>query len=202
MAVVPAWLSPVRKRQLFQAAPLEEPLWGWHQHGWRHVNWQKTGDKSEFGEHRPYEKQWRDIWQGRRKMKECFRGFMADVFTPPWDRLSPATLRVLDQLGFKGVSMGATVPKGTKSVSALRNFRTQLHLHERDSKDAASDFQTLLEEITVLLSRKKLIGITVHHHRMTSFAFEFLEKLVLLLDRQAGCRFVGFRDLLESDEHE
>lgn len=202
MAVVPAWLSDARKKHLFEAAPLEEPLWSWHQHGWRHVNWQKTGEKSEFGEHRPFEKQWRDIWQGRRKMKECFRTCMTDVFTPPWSRLSSATLRVLEQLGFKGVSMGTGFPRSTKSVSGLRNLRTLLDLHERESKDPASDFRSLLGEISSLLSKKEILGITIHHHRMNLFAFEFLDQLILLLDRQAQCRFVGFRDLLESNEHD
>jgi len=127
---------------------------------------------------------------------------MTDVFTPPWSRLSPATLRVLEQLGFKGLSMGTGFPRGTKSVSGLRNLRTQLDLHERESEEPASDFHSLLDEISSLLSKKEIIGITIHHHRMNLFAFEFLDKLILLLDRQAQCRLVGFRELLELNEHD
>ena len=201
MAVVPAWLSTIRVDQLFFAAPLEEPLWGWHQHGWRHVNWQPAGEKSEFGEERPIEKQWRDICQGRKKMMEIFGNCFTPVFTPPWNRLSGATLRMLQELDFKAVSITDSLPATTKPCVGLRNLRIQLDLHTRKAKIGQTDFSNLLRELGALMAREEPIGIMLHHHRMTLFAFEFLDELLSLLKNKARSRFLSFADLLE-DEHD
>ncbi len=200
MAVVPAWLSDIRKVRLFEATPLEEPLWAWHQHGWRHVNWQRTGKKSEFGEQRPFEKQWKDIFQGRQKMQDLFGDHLTNVFTPPWNRLSGSTLRILQDLNFSGVSMAGPFPRGVKPNIALSNLRVQIDLHTRKSRDGSSDFQALLDELGSLGGRKEPVGIMIHHHRMTSFAFEFLDEFLTLLRNHVRARLLSFREILEKED--
>lgn len=202
MAVVPAWLSSARKEQLFAAAPLEEPLWGWHQHGWRHVNWQRIGKKSEFGEQRPFEKQWRDIWQGRQKMQDIFGGRFTNVFTPPWNRMAHATLKILQQLDFRGVSLAGPLPRGPKTPAVLKNLRIHVDLHTRKSRDAAADFKDLLEELSSLAGKREPGGIMIHHHRMTSFAFEFLDELLYLLKKHFGVHLLSFAEILEKQHAE
>jgi hypothetical protein len=200
MAVVPAWLSQVRKEQLFRSAPLEEPLWGWHQHGWRHVNWQRTGKKSEFGEQRPFEKQWRDIWQGRQKMEEIFLDRFIPVFTPPWNRLSPLTVKIVQQLNFRGISLAGPLPRGARQPSGLTNLRVQIDLHTRKSRDPEQDYLDLLDEITAMMGRKEPVGIMVHHQRMSLFAFDFLHELLTLLNHQSQVDLRGFRNILEKKD--
>lgn len=202
MAVVPAWLSEIRKARLFESTPLEEPLWSWHQHGWRHVNWQRAGKKSEFGEQRPFEKQWKDIYQGQQKMQEMFGDYLTNVFTPPWNRLSGSTLRILQDLKFSGVSMAGPFPRGVKPHIGLSNLRVQIDLHTRRSRDAASDLQTVLDELGSLAGRKEPVGIMIHHPRMTSFAFEFLDELLNLLRNHVRARLLSFREILEREDEE
>lgn len=202
MAVVPAWLSDIRKKQLFEAAPLEEPLWGWHQHGWRHVNWQRSGKNSEFGEHRPHDKQLRDISQGRKKMAEIFGERFTPIFTPPWNRLSTATLRILQELDFKGVSIVKPLPRGLKPAVTLKTLRIHLDLHTRKAKDGAADFQTLLAELSSLLGKNDMAGIMIHHHRMNHFSFEFLHELLNILKIQPRVQLPGFSDLLDKKDVE
>jgi len=202
MAVVPAWLSQVRKEQLFRSAPLEESLWGWHQHGWRHVNWQRTGKKSEFGEQRPFEKQWRDIWQGRQKMEDIFLDRFIPVFTPPWNRLSPLTVKILQQLNFRGISLAGPLPRGARPPSGLTNLRVQIDLHTRKARDPEQDYLALLDEITAMMGRKEPIGIMVHHHRMSLFAFDFLHELLTILKRQNQVDLRGFQNILEKKDAE
>jgi peptidoglycan/xylan/chitin deacetylase (PgdA/CDA1 family) len=197
MSVVPAWLSAVRQRKLFECAPLDEALWGWHQHGWRHVNWQRSGKKSEFGEHRPLEKQWRDIWQGREKMLRVFHDHLLPVFTPPWNRLSGSTLKILQQLGFKAVSIPKPLPRGMKTPAGLKNLRVQLDLHTRKGVDASTDFQNLLAELVSLLARKEPSGIVIHHQRMTAFALEFIDELLRLLRNRGNVAFMSFQEILD-----
>lgn len=198
MAVVPAWLSGIRKRQLFDVAPLDEPLWGWHQHGWRHVNWQRSGKSSEFGEQRPLEKQWKDIHQGQAKMQEIFGKRFTPVFTPPWNRLSNATLKILQDLEFAGVSGVKPFPRGLKPPVVLKNLRINVDLHTRSAKDGATDFETLLEDLGSLLVKKETIGIMLHHHRMNRFSFDFLDELLGLFKHRVGARFHSFDDILGS----
>ncbi|SMC17713.1 Polysaccharide deacetylase [Desulfacinum hydrothermale DSM 13146] len=193
LAVVPAWLSQSRVEQLFQSAPLEEDLWGWHQHGWRHVNWQKTGKKSEFGEQRPLDKQWKDIWQGSHKMKEIFGERTLPVFTPPWNRFSEATLMVLEQLGFKAISTTEPLPRNSKAAKGLINLRIFVDLHTRKGPDPEEDFDKLLRELSAALTRKDPVGIMIHHQRMTSFAFEFLDAFLEIVrqNQPRACRHLS-----------
>lgn len=199
MAVVPAWLTDIRARQLFAAAPLDEPLWGWHQHGWRHVNCQLTGEKSEFGEQRPAEKQWRDISLGLEKMNGIFGDRHLPVFTPPWNRLPIATLKILQKLDFKAVSMTKPIPSAMKTGIGLKNLRIHIDLHTRKAKDGCADFLNLLGEFSSLMTRKEPLGIMLHHQRMTLFAFEFLDELLKLLKHSVGAQLLSFSDLLEND---
>lgn len=202
MAVVPAWLSEVRSRQLFEAAPLGESLWGWHQHGWRHVNWERSGKKSEFGEQRPIDKQWRDIWQGRKKMHDIFKDHLVRVFTPPWNRLSTSTLRILQELGFQGVSLMKVFPRGIKPPITLKNLRITLDLHTRKGKDAERDFSELSNELCTALGKREPVGIMLHHQRMTHFAFEYLDELLTILRQLLQGHFLSFKDLLGQDHDE
>jgi hypothetical protein len=202
MAVVPGWLTLARTEQLFEAAPLEERLWGWHQHGWRHVNLQRIGGKSEFGEERPIEKQWRDICQGLKKMTETFGDRFIPVFTPPWNRVPTATLKVLQELNFKAVSMTGFLPKVFKPGSGFKNLRIQLDLHTRKAKDSHLDFLDLLNELSAFMTTQGPIGIMLHHHRMTPFAFEFLDELLSLFRHKLRARCLSFEELLENEYDE
>ncbi len=200
MAVVPAWLSDSRCRRLFQVAPVDEPLWNWHQHGWRHVDWQHTGKKSEFGDERSYEKQFRDISQGRNKLSGIFGKHLVQVFTPPWNRLSASTIKVIRDLNFKGVSMMGPFPRGVKSGNDLKNLRMQIDLHTRKGKDGEEDFRLLCRELSSSIGRREPVGIMIHHQRMNGFAFEFLRELLTLMKHQVGAKFLSFREILEKDE--
>jgi peptidoglycan/xylan/chitin deacetylase (PgdA/CDA1 family) len=200
LAVVPSWISEIRKEQLFASAPPTEPLWDWLQNGWRHVNWQRTGVKSEFGEHRPFEKQWKDIWQGRQKMQDIFGSSLLPVFTPPWNNLSAATLRVLHELEFRGITALGGVHRGFKYPASLKNIRIHLDLHVRNGKDGASDFRSLLEDLSALLTKKEPFGVVIQHHRMTPFAFQFLQELLRFLKHAAQARFFSFRELMDTPD--
>jgi len=194
MAVVPAWLSHTRVENLLSTTPLDDPLWGWHQHGWRHVNWQQTGKKSEFGPQRPYEKQWRDIRKGKRKLTEVLGDRFTPVFTPPWNRLSASTLKVLQELGFRAASTSDPLPRNAKSSPHVRNLKVQVDLHTRKAKDGFDDYDRLLRELEATLEKKDPAGIMIHHQRMTLFAFDFLDELLFLLKNRA--RFARFAELV------
>ena len=198
MAVVPAWLSDARMEHLFRHAPLDESLWGWHQHGWRHVNRQKEGERSEFGEHRPFESQWKDIRQGFDKLSGIFGDRLLPVFTPPWNRMSAPTIRIVQELGFKGISLSGPMPRGGKIPIVLKNLRVLVDLHARSDKNGGEDYRRLTDEIAGLSSRREPAGITIHHQQMNRNAFDFLDEFLGFL-KAAGVPLLGFRDILEGN---
>lgn len=196
LAVVPAWLSDARQERLFSAAPLDEQLWGWHQHGWRHVNRQATGRKSEFGSERSIDRQYADILQGRQKMEAVFGRNFIPVFTPPWNRFSIMTVRALRNLDFKGISATSLLPHGVKLPWGFFNLPVHIDLHTR--KDNHSDgLKSLLAELCGLSRVGEPAGIMIHHQRMTPFAFQFLDHLLYNLKHVIRARFFSFRELLD-----
>ncbi len=200
IAVVPAWLSDTRQEKVFRAASVDEDLWNWHQHGWRHINWQKEGAESEFGSDRAPERQYEDILQGRTKMERIFGPNFVPVFTPPWNRFSTATLKALRKLDFKGISATAPFPPGVKSLDGIRHFSTRLDLHTRIVKNPASDFALLIDQFSGLSKMKGPAGIIIHHQQMTPFAFEFLDRMLYNLKYVIGARFSSFKEMLKSPD--
>ncbi|MHC1724628.1 MAG: polysaccharide deacetylase family protein [Syntrophobacteraceae bacterium] len=197
LAVVPAWLSEARQERLFHAARIEESLWSWHQHGWRHVNWQNEGKKCEFGSDRSPEHQHADILQGRLKMERVFGPYFVPIFTPPWNRFSPSTIRALRKLNFKGISAALPLPPGTKIPYGFQNRPAWLDLHTRKGKDPGLDLDCLLEEFSSLPKMKDPVGIIIHHQRMTPFAFEFLDQMLYNLVSIVGAQFHSFKGILD-----
>ena len=147
LAVVPAWLSEARQERLFSAAAVEDDLWSWHQHGWRHVNWQKSGKNGEFGDERPFDRQYNDILQGRQKMELIFGKHFVPIFTPPWNRFSSATVKALRNLGFRGISTYGSPPQGVRIPCDLASLPVHIDLHTRHAKNAEDDFNRLTGRI-------------------------------------------------------
>jgi peptidoglycan/xylan/chitin deacetylase (PgdA/CDA1 family) len=201
MAVIPAWLGGERQEKLFQAAPVDEGIWSWHQHGWRHINWQKNGEKSEFGSDRAPDRQHQDISQGLVKMERIFGPNFLRVFSPPWNRFSSVTLKSLQKLNFKGVSAPPILPPGVKLSHRMQNLPVRLDLHTRKSKDAAADFVLLIDQFSALANADGPTGILIHHQRMTPFAFQFLDRMIYNLKYVIKARFRSFKEILNcSDE--
>ena len=200
MGVIPSWLSETRQQKLFQAAPIDEGLWDWHQHGWRHINRQKKGGKSEFGSDRDAEHQHEDILQGRSKLERIFGPNLVPVFTPPWNRLSAATLSVLHNLDFKAVCSTEPFPPGIKSRYGIKHLPVRLTLHTRKVKNAADDFALLMDQFYGLSKMKGPSGILIHHQRMTLFAFEFLDRMLYNLKYVIKARFCSFKEMLKTSD--
>ncbi len=200
MAVIPTWLSETRQQKLFQAAPVDEELWNWHQHGWRHSNRQKKGNKSEFGSDRDPEHQHEDILQGRAKLERIFGPALVPVFTPPWNRFSAATLKILHKLDFKGISSTDLLGPGVKSCYGIKHFPVRLDLHGRKAENPADDLALLIDQFYGLSKMKGPTGISIHHQRMTLFAFEFLDRMLYNLKYVTRARLISFREMLKGPD--
>ena len=74
-------------------------------HGWRHRNHAPPDEKkAEFGTHRPVEIMLDEITQGWRRIEGMFGSQALPIFTPPWNRATPAVLGGLSGTGLRAIS--------------------------------------------------------------------------------------------------
>ena len=87
--------------EALRSAPLVRVL----PHGWRHQNHAPADQKkAEFGAHRPVADMLGEITRGWQRIHEMFGERAMPLFTPPWNRISPAVVAGLADTGLHAVS--------------------------------------------------------------------------------------------------
>lgn len=192
LAVVPAWLTQTRWQHLKRAGQSAPSLWCWHQHGWRHINHERSGKKQEFGPGRPCLQIKSDLSRGKYHLQSLMGEAFAPIFTPPWNRCDQNTLRLLKELNYRAVSRfrGSSL----SPPDGLTDFSVNVDLHTRKEEDPVSGWKGLFSELESAFSQR-LCGIMIHHQRMNEAAFVFLEVFIQALARQKRLQVVHFMDL-------
>ncbi len=175
LAVVPGWLTAARWETLEYHAGKKNPLFCWHQHGWRHINHELLGKKQEFGPSRSQELIEQDLAKGAQKLAALVGQGISPVFTPPWNRCCDRTLSVLKNLGFKAVSMDRD--SNPSPGPGLLELPVHVDLHTRKAADSEQGWQFLFDDLVKGLGSGQC-GIMVHHRKMTAPAFSFLSFLI------------------------
>ncbi len=188
LAVVPAWLTATRWKVFKAHVDTGSPQWCWHQHGWRHANHQHGGKKGEFGTARPRSALRTDLIRGKDRLETVLGTDFSPFFTPPWNRCSDETLKLLAELDYRGISRS----KGEQSRRApLDDFFINVDLHTRKEADAAGALQALCEELRQAIEGY-YVSIMIHHQLMNERSFELLEFLLSFISQSSkmkGCRF-------------
>ena len=192
LAVVPAWLTAARWKALKSLTRGDDGLYGWHQHGWRHVNHEAKGRKREFGEARSREQQRQDILRGRRRLERLMAEDFTPFFTPPWNRCSTVTLEILRDLGYYGVSR--SIKSRPSAPDGLPDFPIGVDLHTRGESEEKAAWNALALELEYAVFQGPC-GIMIHHQRMNEEAFHFLDVLLEVLNRHPGIELVDLRHL-------
>jgi hypothetical protein len=193
LALVPVWLTAPRWRGLMADGRAGAHLWGWHQHGWRHFNHEPTGKKQEFGPARDLAALRGDLARGRQRLESILETAFLPVFTPPWNRCSIETLEQLKALDFRAVSrsQGAIPPV----PADLAELSVNVDLHTRKALRPREDWAALLDEIQTALA-DGWCGIMLHHQRMNTLAFDFLDILLQHMVKHNHFRIVHLKTLL------
>jgi peptidoglycan/xylan/chitin deacetylase (PgdA/CDA1 family) len=173
IAVVPTWLTAARAEALLQ--DVASPLFGLHQHGFRHVNHEVKGKKCEFGPGRPALDKQQDILRGKRRLEELLGDRFQPIFSPPWNRVDAETLDILFYEGFDALSRFRGAKPATPSGLAALDANVDLHTRKEPGPEKALD--DLLGELLQAL-REGLAGIMLHHQVMNDAAFLFLNRLL------------------------
>lgn len=195
LALVPSWLTESRWRELVQAGGHTPRLWCWHQHGWQHKNHAPQGKKEEFGDDRARSELRGDIVAGRQHLETLLPESLQPMFTPPWNRCGSKTLELLPQLGFKAISRDF----GSRPTTPpdLTEWAVNVDLHTRKEKDTQTGYDHLMDEIEAGIA-SGLCGIMIHHDRMNSEAFAFLEQLLGVMAAHADIRRVNLAEHLKT----
>lgn len=139
-----AWVRSVKRER--------GDLVAFHQHGLRHQ--QQVGGRqrwSEFDAGRPFEEQRADIAEGRRRLEDRLGDALdRDVFTPPCHKYDDATLRALQELGFRTLSSRVRIdPAAQLYYAAGRRLGRVSFLGGRVSYHGARAPGTGLAEVSV-----------------------------------------------------
>lgn len=181
LEVIPGLLTDDGTRMLREAVARHPELIGINQHGWCHENHETTGRKCEFGPSRDYERQMEDIRTGRRLLEERFGSAFFPVFTPPWNRCTETTHRVLIELGFRAISDIRT--KSESRVSGIDRIPATLDIIDWKMARDLRPVAVLLRELADQIIARGTIGILLHHQVMSDAAFDFIARL---LDKIVG----------------
>ncbi|HTB41724.1 MAG TPA: polysaccharide deacetylase, partial [Reyranella sp.] len=99
LAVVPAHATPALADRL-AAEPGVDLL----QHGYAHLNHAAPGEKkAELGPHRPAMVVLGELGTGWLALERLFGDRALSVMVPPWNRIAPALVPTLPEIGFSGL---------------------------------------------------------------------------------------------------
>jgi len=193
LAVVPSWLTLKRWEAMKDSVKNRDDLFCWHMHGFRHRNHETVGKKQEFGPSRSYQALFYELSHGYARLQSIIGQKLTPVFTPPWNRCSLETMRILKDIGFKGVSRSiGSVPMPPKGIE---DFPIHVDLHTRKEKESEKGWQKMLTELQNGLS-SSACGIMIHHMRMNDQAFVFLEYLLALISKNKQIKTLTYEDLI------
>ncbi len=196
LAVVPAWLTRPRWLHLKRMSRETPSLLCWHQHGWQHINHEKNGKKQEFGPGRNITQVRKDLLKGQSRLEDLMGKTFYHIFTPPWNRCSLDTLRLLKDLEYHAVSRSQNSTPPTPY--GLPDFSVNVDLHTRKETNPAKSWERLFTELGKAISTG-LCGIMIHHQRMNDMSFNFIELLLQIFLHRKDILLVHLKDLAENE---
>jgi predicted glycosyltransferase len=193
LEIIPGRLTPACTATLKNVLRADRALLSLDQHGWIHSNHEPEGRKCEFGPSRSFTQQLHDIAQGKAILEATFEELFFPAFTPPWNRCTTDTYRVLDELGFQVLSKD----RGKDGITGHRFSEISTTLDLYTWKDGAR-MKAPHEIVQVLMSQMDMlpmVGLLLHHKVMEREAFLFLDQLLVELTRSAAVRLHTFQTL-------
>jgi hypothetical protein len=199
LAVIPCALDVGAADQLLVAAEDSPATIGFHQHGFAHRNHEPAGRKYEFGPSRGASLQRRDIAEGWRRLTELLGAAAEPIFTPPWNRCTPATGRYLVDMGFEVLSREASAPRLDIPGLSELPIRIDWFAHQKRVRLSRAEFGNLL---AAAIGSTEPLGIMFHHAIMDLEERRDAGDLLGLLAGHDNVAVHSMRDLASGDQHQ
>lgn len=196
-AVIPAKMQPDFVRFLRKKKKEKPMMLDIVQHGWRHADHHLKNEavlgrgKYEFGPSRSYLVQRHDILEGRSKMVEAFGNDFTDAFVPPFHGYDKATLRIVEECGFR---MFSARKKEIFPQGRVLSFPIDISIRAGDQAFDLRRFLSILWKC--MKSPGGVVGVLSHHEKLRNVrlrqeTFNFLSALKKLQDERI-CRLATF----------
>ncbi len=161
-------------------------------HGWAHANYAAQAEKpQELGAHRPAPVVLVEVAHGFAHLAALHGPQFTPVLVPPWNRISPAVVAGLPDLGFQALSVF-----GPEKPAPLRMVNTHVDLIDWRGTRGGRPAAALLDELASALIRRAPVGLLVHHLVHDEAAWDFLAGLFDMTAAHPGCRWTALPDLL------
>jgi hypothetical protein len=179
------------------------------QHGYAHQNHAAAGEKTvELGPHRPAPIVIGELGTGLLSMTQTFGARFLPVMAPPWNRISPALVAVLPEIGFRGLSTYG-VRARVEPVRGLLQVNTHVGpIRWRPTRGFLGDdwiVNTLVEELRARRTAPPTspivhepTGILTHHLVHDDDIWMFLDRLWSRLRAHPAVRIVPPEEIFGS----
>lgn len=198
LAVVPMRAEPSLVRRLVASAELR-PC----QHGFLHRNHATPERKAEFGPQRVLEAMVEEIAGGWLRLQDLFGERAHRVFVPPWNRIDPALVARLPEIGFRGLSSIRTV--SILSVAGLATVNSDLDVIDWKGGRVGRAHDELVDELHAMLREKReagessaTLGVLMHHLVHDETAWEFMADLLTVMRHHPAVAMADPADLFAS----
>ncbi|MBN9488178.1 MAG: polysaccharide deacetylase family protein [Alphaproteobacteria bacterium] len=178
LAVVPAQATSALAARL-----ADEPDVDVLQHGYAHTNHAPPTDKkSELGPYRPAMVTLGELGTGWLALERLFGPRALPVLVPPWNRIAPALVPTLPEIGFCGLSTFGRHPRA-EAVRGLRQVNTHVDLIDWKGHRGFVGTEAALATLVMALgaarsASEEPIGMLSHHLAMDEAGWDFLRSLL------------------------
>ena len=201
LAVVPAKATKALAGRL-----AGEPGVDLMQHGYAHVNHAASGDnkKIELGTERPAMLVLGELGTGRMAMEGLFGTRPLAVMVPPWNRIAPALVPTLPEIGFTGLStFGAR--RRQYPVRGLLEINTHVDLIDWKGGGGFVGEAAALGALVSSLAHARIsgepVGVLSHHLAMDGGAWDFLRSVWQKAQKMPGLRVRAANELFATGEN-
>ena len=200
LAVVPAQATAALAARL-----AGEPTVDVLQHGYAHVNHALPMEKKiELGLQRPAMMVLGDLGTGWMALERLFGPRALAVLVPPWNRIAPALVPALPEIGFHGLSTFG-IRTRPEPVRGLRQINSHLDLIDWRGGRGFVGLEAALDALVQALGAARIksgepVGVLSHHLAMDEAAWDFLMSLMGRAATMSGLKIRPARELFVSRE--
>jgi hypothetical protein len=203
LAVVPARAGDALARRLAGESDVDVL-----QHGYAHTNHASPSEKKiELGPHRPAMQVLGELGTGWLALERLFgtgKGCLLAVLVPPWNRIAPALVPTLPEIGFTGISTFGP-RRRRQPVRGLLQVNTHLDLIDWQGDRCFVGAEAALDKLVASLTQSRIdsgepVGLLTHHLEMDEGAWDFLKSLLEKAIMTPGVGLSPARSLFASRE--
>ncbi|MGE0424062.1 MAG: polysaccharide deacetylase family protein [Reyranellaceae bacterium] len=193
---------PERATQALAARLAEDGGTAVLQHGYAHQNHADRGTKKiELGPHRPAMVVLGELGTGWLALERLFGRRSLPVMVPPWNRIAPALVPTLPEIGLRGLSTFAP-RKRAEPVRGLRQVNTHVDPIDWHGGRGFVGEQAVLAGLTRSLAIRRLAGVEsgvgeeptgllTHHLVQDEAVWAFVDRLFARLRAHSGVRILA-----------